>query len=141
MSNIAALTNSQISFKHFKKYITNDVEEVWAVALNSRKSPIKTKCIFKGTVDYCILHPRDIFKFAYKENASGIIIAHNHPSQHTDPSNADILITKKLRQASKFLNLPIIDHIIISNTAYFSFADNGWLKSYSSSSSSIKMGS
>lgn len=138
MSAVAYLTNSQLSFKHFKKYIKNDIEEVWAVALNSHKAPLKTQCIFKGTVDYCILHPRDIFRFAYKENASGIIIAHNHPSQYPQPSKEDILITKKLKQASNFLNLPVIDHIIISSTTYFSFADNRWLRNYSSS---IKIGS
>lgn len=140
MSSVVYLTNSQLSFKHFQKYILNDVEEVWATALNSHQKPLKTQCIFKGTVDYCILHPRDIFRFAYKENASGIIIAHNHPSQNPKPSKADILITKKLKQASNFLNLPITDHLIISNKVYFSFADNGWLKNYSSSSS-IKIGS
>ncbi|MBE8163467.1 MAG: JAB domain-containing protein [Bdellovibrionaceae bacterium] len=139
MSTAVCLSNSQLSFKYFQKYIKNDVEEVWVVALNSHKNPLKTQCIFKGTVDCCILHPRDIFRFAYKENASGIIIAHNHPSQYPQPSKEDVLITKKLKKASYFLNLPLIDHIIISATTYFSFADNGWPKNYSSSSS-IKIG-
>lgn len=141
MPSIVCLTNSQLSFQHFKKYILNRVEEVWVVALNSQKVPLNTKCIFKGTVDYCILHPRDIFRFAYAENAAGIIIAHNHPSQQPRPSKADIVITRQLKQASNFLNLPVIDHIIISQHSYFSFADNQWLKNYSACSSSIRIGS
>lgn len=132
------LTNSQISFQYFKKYIISDVEEVWVAAVNSYKKPIATKCIFKGTVDHCILHPRDIFRFAYHSNASAIIIAHNHPSQNPQPSKEDIIITKTLKKASQFLNIPIVDHIIIAKDCYYSFADNQWNKNYSSS---IKMGS
>lgn len=132
------LTNSQISFKHFKKYILNEVEEVWVAAVNSHKKPIATKCIFKGTVDHCILHPRDIFRFAYQYNASAIIIAHNHPSQNPQPSKEDILITKTLKKASRFLNIPIVDHIIVTSNCYYSFADNQWAKNYSSST---RMGS
>lgn len=140
MPSIAYLTNSHLSFKYFQQYFLNEVEEVWAVALNSQKAPLKIHCIFKGTVDQCTLHPRDIFRFAYKENAAAIIIAHNHPSQCPIPSKADIFITKQLKQASVFLSLPIVDHIIISKNTYFSFADHQWLKNYSSTSS-IKIGS
>ncbi len=110
------------AYQIFKKYLTNEVEELWAMALSSTLDPIAVELIFKGTVDHCLVHPRDIFRFAIKHNASQIIIAHNHPSQDIRPSPEDIKITKKLEYCGVMLEVPLIDHLILNKISYFSMA-------------------
>ena len=81
--------------------------------------------LFRGTVDSCLIHPRDIFRFACVNNASSLLIAHNHPSQDCTPSDHDHSITKRLVKAGKLLQMPIVDHVILTDEDYYSFADNG----------------
>ena len=105
-----------------------DVEEFWALALGPTKSLLQSEMIFRGTVDSCLVHPRDIFRFACRANASSLIIAHNHPSGDRRPSEDDILITRKLIRASVLLEIPILDHIILTENGYSSFANEGWCR-------------
>ncbi len=107
--------------------ILNDqsYEEFWCVTLNRSNCVIKTLPISEGGVAGTVADPKKIFKFALEDNASSIIIAHNHPSGSLKPSNADIKLTQKCKEAGRFLELPVIDHIIIGNDKYFSFADEG----------------
>lgn len=72
-----------------------------------------------------IADPKVIFVSALKCNAASIILAHNHPSSNLKPSNADIELTKKLKNAGLFLDLPILEHIILTKEGYLSFADEG----------------
>ena len=76
-----------------------------------------------GTVAY----PKVIFQLALKANACGIILAHNHPSGNIKPYDADIRLTRKLKDAGQLLDLPVLDHIILTSEAYYSFADEGIL--------------
>ena len=106
-----------------KNSISTQVEEVWVLALNSKLELIKKGLIFKGTVDMCQVHPRDIFRFLCLENASSYILAHSHPSGDMRPSKQDMKFTKQLFLMSRLFSIPMIDHIIISQKDYFSFAD------------------
>lgn len=119
--------NSQVSAQYLQRVMLTDVEEFWVLALNSQKRGIGISRVFKGTVDSCFFHPRDVFRFACNYNASSIIVAHNHPSQNSKPSLQDIEITKKLMAASELLQIPLEDHLIITEKDYFSFADYGFL--------------
>lgn len=82
--------------------------------LDSRNQEIKREIISIGTLNESLVHPREVFESAIKNNASAIIIAHNHPSGVLEPSEADIEITKKLIHAGKILDIKIVDHVIVS---------------------------
>jgi len=74
-----------------------------------------------------ICDPKVIYVTALKCNAASIVLVHNHPSGNLRPSQADIELTKKLKAAGQFLDLPVLDHIILTRDAYFSFADEGMM--------------
>lgn len=81
--------------------------------------------IATGGKSQCVVDPRIIFGTAIKSNATNIILAHNHPSGSLKPSDADIKITQKLVQGGKLLDIDVLDHIILTQQEYFSFADMG----------------
>ena len=72
-----------------------------------------------------ITHPREIYADIITDRASGVIVCHNHPSGNNQPSDADVRITEKLKKASEMLEIKLLDHIIIADKSYFSFADEG----------------
>jgi len=109
-----------------KNFVREDVEELWALALGPKKNLYRSRMIFRGTVDACLVHPRDIFRFACMENASSLIIAHNHPSDDLQPSEQDILFTRQLVRAGRMIEIPIVDHLILTRSGYSSFAMEGW---------------
>jgi DNA repair protein RadC len=115
------------AYQILKKHIALDVEEFWSLALASNLKLINLKLIFRGTVDSCTVHPRDIFRFACITNASKLIIAHSHPSGEAKPSLTDIEITNRLIRISKIIEIPIIDHLIITEHSYLSMAEKGHL--------------
>ncbi len=78
-----------------------------------------------GTLNASLVHPREVFKKAIKDNVAQIIIAHNHPSGDSKPSEEDISTTKRLIEAGKLVGISIIDHLIITSSGYFSFKENG----------------
>jgi len=102
-------------------------EEFWVLLLNRANRIIKKKRISEGGVSGTIADPKIIFKMALEELASGIIVAHNHPSGNMIASQSDIDLTKKLQEAGKFLEIQLLDHLIICGQKYFSFADEGIL--------------
>lgn len=95
-------------------------EQFLVVCLNTKNVIIKYKIMFIGTVDVTVVHPRDIFKFAIKNNATRIICAHNHPSGDVNPSKQDIEITKVIKETGDMVGIPLLDHIIVSNSEVYS---------------------
>ena len=83
------------------------------------------KCLFVGTINSSIVHPREIFKEAYLLSASSIICVHNHPSGNITPSIEDKNLTDKLVSLGLIHGIPIIDHLIIGENSYYSFYENG----------------
>lgn len=122
-----AVKNPHKAAQFFRKRMSPDVEEVWAAALNSQGKIIAAQCLFRGTVDQCLAHPRDIFRFACLHNAHSILVAHNHPSGSTSPSAQDNEWTRDLVAASDLLMIPLADHIIVGKRSYFSFRESGGL--------------
>ena len=84
----------------------------------------RMRTISVGILNKTIVHPREVFADAITDRAAAIIIAHNHPSKQTEPSDADIDMTNRLREAGELLGITLLDHIIVAGDSYFSFADN-----------------
>lgn len=100
-------------------------EEFWVLLLNRANRVIKKKKVSEGGVSGTVADPKIIFKMALEELACGVVVAHNHPSGNLTPSQSDIGLTKKLQEAGKFLEIQLLDHVIIAGNKYFSFADEG----------------
>ncbi|HEV8512583.1 MAG TPA: DNA repair protein RadC [Cyclobacteriaceae bacterium] len=100
-------------------------EEFWVILLNRANRMIRKKRVSEGGVSGTVADPKIIFKLAVDELASGIIVVHNHPSGNLKPSESDINLTKKIKEAGKVLEIAMLDHLIIAHDRYFSFADEG----------------
>lgn len=98
-------------------------EEFWILLLNRAHSVIGKHFISKGGQAGTVADPKLIFKIALEHNAAYVVLAHNHPSGNLKPSNADLSLTKKLKESGLLLDLPIFDHLIITDNAYLSMAD------------------
>lgn len=95
------------------------------ILLNTRNKIIDISTVSVGFLNTSIVHPREVFKDAIKHNAYSVVLAHNHPSGDTEPSEDDLTITKRLKEAGKILGIEVIDHIIISKNGYLSFKEKG----------------
>ncbi len=102
-------------------------EEFWIILLNRANRMIRKYQVSQGGVAGTVADPKIIFKVAIAELASGIILAHNHPSGNLTASQADIELTKKIKEAGKLLEIQVLDHLIVAGQNYFSFADEGML--------------
>ncbi len=122
------ITSSVSVFELMKPELTDlDHEEFWVLML-SRANEVKKKvAISKGGVSGTVADPKIIFQKALEELASSIILVHNHPSGNLQPSQADVQLTRKMKEAGKLLDLPVLDHVIFANQGYYSFADEGML--------------
>lgn len=105
----------------YDELVFSDKEIVKCISLNSKLNPISIDTISIGTATSSILHPRDVFKAAIKNNAVSIIIVHNHPSGDSSPSMIDIDITRKIEDSGKVLGISLSDHIIFGKSEYYSF--------------------
>lgn len=108
-------------------------ERMFVLLLNARRELIRKVEIGLGTLTRLVVHPRDVYNQAVRYNASCIVLVHNHPSGHPEPSTQDVHLTQELVKASEFMGIPIMDHIIIGAPSkrypkpYFSFRDHNML--------------
>jgi len=117
-----------IIYNYFYELLGSKKQEYfYCVYVDTKGKFIDKKCLFVGTINSSVVHPREIFKEAYLLSANGIICVHNHPSGDSMPSKEDKLITKKIREIGIIHGINLIDHIIIGNGSYFSFYDNNML--------------
>ncbi len=100
-------------------------EEFWIILLNRGNKVISTQKISQGGISGTVIDVRLILKSALDQLASSIILCHNHPSGNIKPSHQDIRITQKLKEAGKVMDIPVLDHIIVTENGYYSFADEG----------------
>lgn len=103
------------------------MESFKIILLNRANKVLGVSLISKGGVAGTVADPKIIFQIALKANASSLILAHNHPSGNTKYSTQDMALTKKLSSAGDYLDIKVIDHIILSDSDYLSFADEGLL--------------
>lgn len=119
------LNNCELVYKYYKhKLMDINQEHFYCVYLDTNKRVIKDKLLFIGTLNYSLVHPREIFKEAYLVNASAIICVHNHPTGNVLPSKQDIDVTKNLIEVGNVLGIKVVDHIIIGRNNYYSFLQN-----------------
>jgi DNA repair protein RadC len=102
-------------------------EEFYCIFLNRANKVIKIEQISKGGISGTVTDVRILFKSAVLNTASGVIVAHNHPSGNLQPSESDVKITTKIKEAGNLLDIQLLDHLIIYDSDYYSFADNGVL--------------
>ncbi|NCU04907.1 MAG: JAB domain-containing protein [Chitinophagaceae bacterium] len=112
---------------HWNESKIDLVEQFKVLLLNRANRVLGIIDISSGGVTGTVADPRLIFVAALKANAVGIIISHNHPSCNLKPSRADEELTQKIKNAGRFLDISVLDHVIVSSEGYFSFADEGLL--------------
>ena len=120
------ITDSQSAFDTIYPHLGDlNHEEFWVIFLNRANQVIGKQNVSKGGVSGTVVDPKVVFKMAVQFPASAIILAHNHPSGNLKPSQADHQLTRKLKEAGKALDIPVLDHLIIGDHNYFSFVDEG----------------
>lgn len=121
--------NPAFIFEYYQSILQDKTQEYfYAIYLDQAKTIIQDKLLFIGTINYSLVHPRDIFKEAYLLSASSIIIVHNHPTGNVLPSQNDIETTNNLVKIGSLLGIKVIDHIIIGSHHYYSFFENGCIE-------------
>ncbi len=98
-------------------------EHLMAIYLNARNEMVFKKPMFIGTLNANLVHPREIFAEALRQNAASVILVHNHPSGDSEPSEDDLTITKRLIEAGKIMGIDVLDHVIITKNKVFSFKE------------------
>jgi DNA repair protein RadC len=95
--------------------------------LDNRHRLIRAEDLFRGTIDGASVHPREVVRTVLEANAAAVILYHNHPSGVSEPSQADELITRRLREALQLIDVRILDHLIVGENTEYSFAETGLL--------------
>lgn len=122
------ISSSHDAFNAIYSHLSGiDYEEFFIIILNRANEILGIKRISEGGTSGTLVDPKKVFKLGLNLQASSIILCHNHPSGSIEPSPQDISITKKLVESGKMLELNVIDHLIIGNGKYYSFADEGVL--------------
>ena len=125
----AALPNSEAVVGAFRSHFaTLDREQVLILLLDTRNRPLGFHVVSTGTLNASPIHPRELFKVAVVANAASLIVLHNHPTGDPLPSLEDYAITHRMVAAGKLLGIPVLDHIVVGDDGYFSFADAGRLE-------------
>lgn len=124
----ARITSSRDAYEEIKPHLLDKAhEEFWILLLNRANEVVKVVQISTGGVSGTVADPKLIFKHALEHLASGLILIHNHPSGNLTPSQADKDLTRKLKDAGRLLDIPVLDHLIFTDRGYLSFADEGIL--------------
>ena len=97
------------------------------VLLDAQNRLIRAETLFRGTLTQTSVYPREIVKLALRYNAASLILAHNHPSGCTEPSDADHALTRSLRDALALIDVRILDHFVVGHSGVSSFAERGWI--------------
>jgi DNA repair protein RadC len=127
-STVDRVRQSADAYDLLKSHLADLVhEEFWVIYLNRAARMIKKECISRGGIAGTVVDIKLILKSAIHLQASSLILAHNHPSGHLQPSEADKQLTNKMIVAAKSVDMLVADHLIINASAYLSFADEGWL--------------
>jgi DNA repair protein RadC len=120
------ISGSKDAFAHFFVHFEDlPHEEFWCAYLNTANRPIRTVRISQGGLNGTVADVRIILKYALECRASSLLLAHNHPSGALKPSDADLRLTRKIKEAADWMDIKVLDHIILADRSYYSFADDG----------------
>lgn len=109
------------------EYGTMSQECFIALYLDTKSKLISHRVLFKGTLNESVVHPREVFKEAFLQNANSVLIAHNHPSGDCTPSKADFEVTYKMVHVAMTMGVCLVDHIIVCKNQYYSFKEHKYL--------------
>lgn len=113
-------------FRYFQPRLTDLKRECfWAILLDGKNRIQRLVRISEGSLTTSLVHPREVFRPAILEAAAGVFFVHNHPSGDPAPSKEDIQVTRRLVETGKVIGIRVLDHVIIGNYRYYSFADQG----------------
>lgn len=110
-----------------KRFHRSRREHFLVLSLTAAHEVIALRIISIGSLNRCVVHPREVFSRAIQDGAAALIMAHNHPSGRTEPSPEDRDITRRLKEAGLILGIPVLDHLILTRTGWYSFAEQGEL--------------
>ena len=124
----AAISSPRATREFLKLQLAGHGHEVFAILfLDNRHRLIEFVPLFRGTIDGASVYPREVVKEALARNAAAVILAHNHPSGVAEPSQADELITNRIRDALSLIDVRVLDHLVVTGDAIVSFAERGLL--------------
>lgn len=130
LSELPKIVTSSEAVKHFREVWSDKlqhVEETYLLLLNRANKGLGYSKISFGGISGTVVDTKIVFQTALKANASSIILCHNHPSGNLKPSEADQKITKIIKEAGRIMEIPLLDHLIITDEGFYSFADEGML--------------
>lgn len=123
-NNLPTLLSAKDAVAQLQELRNAKKEHFVVLYLNARNQLVHKETISVGTINVSIVHPREVFKPAIEHLSVGVIIAHNHPSGETEPSEEDLKLTNRLEEAGKLMGIEIIDHVIITKDNFKSIKDN-----------------
>lgn len=113
-------------FERYRYLLSDSPVEVFvAVLLDVKHRPLREERVSTGILDGSLIHPREVFSAAVRERAAAVLLLHNHPSGDPSPSGQDREVTRRLRSAGGILGIPVVDHVILGDAAFFSFREEG----------------
>lgn len=122
------ICSSRDLFNHYHPVLRDLRHEIFKVVLlDAKHAIVKDATVSEGSLTLSIVHPREVFSMAVRESAAAVIFLHNHPSGDPTPSREDRLLTARLVSAGEVLGIRVLDHIVVGDGRYFSFADQGLL--------------
>ena len=119
------LDSPQLVFEYLREKIGKEKKEHFTIICLDIRNSLLADDVSIGTLSASLVHPREVFKKAILNNASHVVVAHNHPSGNPSPSEEDILTTKRLVEAGKILGIAVIDHIIVTQNDFVSLKEQG----------------
>ena len=128
LSSGTTIASSEDLFHHYYPLLRDLRHEVFkAVLLDAKHAIIREATVSEGSLTVSIVHPREVFNLAVRESAAAVIFVHNHPSGDPSPSEEDRVLTARLVAAGELLGIQVLDHLIIGDGRYMSFADQDWV--------------
>ena len=123
-----SLLSPELAREFLQSQLADEEREIFVVIfLDNRHKVLKHSRLFSGTLNHVEVHPREIVREAIKVNAAAVILAHNHPSGNAEPSKSDRLITERVVKCCQFMDVRVLDHLVIGRGEYVSFAERGWI--------------
>jgi len=123
-----AFTSTRVTRDWLRLHMTGLEREIFVVLwLDNQNRLLAQETLFTGTINSTTVHPRELVKSAMKHNAASAVLAHNHPSQLAEPSQADRQITDRIKTALELVDVRVVDHLVVGGLDIVSFAERGWL--------------
>ena len=127
-----ALSEPKDVIPYIQNYAIQPTEHFICVTLNGAREILSIRVICSGSGNMAVMRTSEVFAEAVKERASAVILSHNHPGGNPNPSDEDVETTKKLYAAAQILGIALLDHIIITRNAYYSFLEHRWFEKFDS---------